>query len=183
MFEKIKIFIIATAILLPLFSKAQNVEFENLKVYVVMPENENINTELLTSFKDRLYEAVSLNAQGSFEAANRFVLLPIVNIAAKDVTTSIPPQFVAEVEVALYFADNQEKTILSQTVITKKGMADSEGKAVAKALRSVQARDKKIKRLFDEGKSNLAKYFSNNAGEAIIDTVQVKDTNWIIENK
>jgi len=180
---KIRVFVVVLAMLMPLLSKAQKTEIENLQVHVVMPENENISPDLLTSFQDRLYEAVSLNAQGSFDASNRFVLLPVINIVSKEATTSIPTQFVAEIEVALYFADNQEKTILSQTVITKKGMADSEGMAVAKALKSVQARDKKIKRLFDEGKSTLAKYLSKHTDEAVIDTVQAKDTNWILDNK
>ncbi len=178
----LRVLAFAFVLALPSFANAQKVEFDNLKVNVVMPENENISDNLLSSLQDRLYEAVSLNALGSTDGASRFVLLPIVNVVSKNATTSIPPQFVAEIEVALYFADNQEKTIISQTVITKKGMADTENKAVAKALKSVQARDKKIKRLFDEGKANLAKYFATHTDEAVIDTVGVKDVNWILEN-
>lgn len=179
--KNLKILLMVFVMALPLFANAQKVEFDNLHVNVVMPENESISETLLSSLQDRLYEAVSLNALGSIDASSRFVLLPIVNIVSKNATSSIPPQFVAEIEVALYFADNQEKTILSQTMITKKGMADTESKAVAKALKSVQARDKKIKRLFDEGKANLAKYFATHTDEAVFDTVKENDVKWILE--
>ena len=179
--KNLRLLLLAFVVTLPVFANAQKVEFDNLQVNVVMPENENISESLLSSLQDRLYEAVSLNALGSIDASNRFVLLPVVNIVSKNATSSIPPQFVAEVDVALYFADNQEKTILSQTVITKKGMADSENKAVAKALKSMQARDKKIKRLFDEGKTNLAKYFVAHPDEAVIGTVKDNDVDWILE--
>ncbi len=179
--KNLRLLLLAFVMTLPVFANAQKVEFDNLQVNVVMPENENISESLLSSLQDRLYEAVSLNALGSIDASNRFVLLPVVNIVSKNATTSIPPQFVAEIEVALYFADNQEKTILSQTVITKKGMADTESKAVAKALKSLQARDKKIKRLFDEGKKNLANYFSTHPDEAVINTTEGNDVNWILE--
>lgn len=181
MFKKLRILLVAMAVILPLCANAQNkVEFTNLEVKVLMPENKEISEALLSSLQDKLYEAVSLNAIGSTDENARFVVLPIVNIVSKDATTSIPPQFVAEIEIVLYFADNYSKTILSQVVIVKKAMDDSESKAVAKALKSLQARDKKIKRLFDQGKENLANYFATHTDE--VEEVKDNNTDWILED-
>lgn len=173
--------LVVMAICLPSSVKAQEeVEFANLAVNVQMPENDQVSAAVLSSLQDKLYEAVSLNALGSTDADSRFVILPIVNIVSKNVTTSIPPQFVAEVEIALYFADNYTRTILSQVVISKKAMDDSEAKAVSKAVKSLQARDKKIKRLFDAGKKNLAEYFATHTEE--VEVVGETDTDWILKN-
>lgn len=178
----IGIVLMMVALCLPLSVKAQGeVEFANLAVNVQMPENEEVSAAVLSSLQDRLYEAVSLNALGSTDGDSRFVILPIVNVISKNVTTSIPPQFVAEVEIALYFADNYTRTILSQVVISKKAMDDSETKAVSKAVKSLQARDKKIKRLFDAGKKNLAEYFATHTEG--IEVVGETDTDWILNDK
>lgn len=180
--RKLWILLVVMAVILPLCANAQDkVEFTNLKIKVLMPENQEISNVLLSSLQDKLYEAVSLNAIGSIDEDSRFVLLPVVNIVSKNATTSIPPQFVAEVEIVLYFADNYSKTILSQAVIVKKAMDDSESKSVAKALKSLQARDKKINRLFDEGKENLANYFATHPDE--VEVVKDNNTDWIFENK
>lgn len=175
------ILLITMAFIMPLRVNAQDkVEFSNLEVKVLIPENQEISEALLLSLQDKLYEAVSLNAIGSIAENSRFVLLPVVNIVSKNVTTSIPPQFVAEVEIVLYFADNYSKTILSQVVIVKKAMDDSESKSVAKALKSLHARDKKIKRLFDQGKENLANYFATHSDE--VEVIKDNNTDWILEN-
>ncbi|MDO5341045.1 MAG: hypothetical protein Q4F69_01125 [Bacteroidia bacterium] len=178
----LRILLLAMTVVLPLCAKAQDkVEFVNLKVKVQMPEHEEISESLLSSLQDKLYEAVSLNALGSTDNDSRFVVLPVVNVVSKNVTSSIPSQFVAEVEIVLYFVDNNTKTILSQVVIVKKAMDDSESKAVAKALKSLQARDKKIKRLFDKGKENLANYFASHADE--VEVVEETNTDWVFESK
>lgn len=166
------------ALLLPLCCNAQNkTNYDNITVQVLMPENEEISETLLSSLQDKLYEAVSLNALGSTDNQSRYVVLPVVNVVTKSATTSIPPQFVAEVEIALYFADNYTKTILSQVIVTKKAMDDSESKAVAKALKSMQAREKKIKRLFDKGKENISRQNISDPGES--EKVD-NNTEWIL---
>ena len=86
----------------------------------------------------------------------------------------------AEVEVAFYFVDNINKVILAQEMITKKAMDDNDNKAVAKAIKSIQARDPKLKKLINIGKTRAIEYY-----KAIEETESSEestpDVSWIFE--
>ena len=120
---------------------------EMIPVRVLMPVNDEIKGDALTVLYNRLNQAVTLNGLGSTTNDSRFLIVTSVTVLSKTVTTSIPPQNVAEVEIALYFVDNVNKVILSQEIINKNGMADNDAAALAKAIKSVQARDRKLKKL------------------------------------
>ena len=83
----------------------------------------------------------------------------------------------AEVEVALYFIDNVSKVILSQETITKKGMDSTEDKAVEKAIKQIQARDPKLKKLIKIGKDRAIQYYK--ATEETEETAEDTDVSWI----
>ena len=108
-----------------------------IPVRVLMPENNAVKGDAITVLYNRLNQAVTLNGLGSSTNESRFLIVTSITVLSKNVTTSIPPQFMAEVEMAFYFVDNVNKVILSQEIINKKGMDDTEDKAVSKAIKSV----------------------------------------------
>lgn len=132
---------------------------EMIPVRVLMPVNDEIKGDALTVLYNRLNQAVTLNGLGSTTNDSRFLIVTSVTVLSKTVTTSIPPQHVAEVEIALYFVDNVNKVILSQEIINKNGMADNDAAALAKAIKSVQARDRKLKKLITVGKDRAIEYY------------------------
>ena len=131
-----------------------------IPVRVLMPENNAVKGDAITVLYNRLNQAVTLNGLGSSTNESRFLIVTSVTVLSKNVTTSIPPQFMAEVEMAFYFVDNVNKVILSQEIINKKGMDDTEDKAVSKAIKSVQARDPKLKKLINIGKKRAVEYYT-----------------------
>lgn len=132
---------------------------EMIPVRVLMPVNDEIKGDAMTVLYNRLNQAVTLNGLGSTTNDSRFLIVTSVTVLSKTVTTSIPPQHVAEVEIALYFVDNVNKVILSQEIINKNGMADNDAAALAKAIKSVQARDRKLKKLITVGKDRAIEYY------------------------
>ncbi|HPH57359.1 MAG TPA: hypothetical protein PLC41_04915, partial [Bacteroidales bacterium] len=83
-----------------------------------------------------------------------------VTLLSKDVTTTIPQQFVVEMEVFLFIVDVTQKTILQQESIVIKGIAENESKAVLKAVSSLQARNPSLKNLIVRGKDKIVAYYN-----------------------
>ena len=162
--------------------KAQDeMSFEQMiPVRVLMTINKEIKGDALTVLYNRLNQAVTLNGLGSSTNESRFLIVTSVTVLSKNATNSIPPQFMAEVEMSFYFVDNVNKIILAQEMVTKKGMDDDADKAVAKAIKLVQARDPKLKKLIKIGKQRAIEYYKA-IGENESDEITEPDVSWIFE--
>lgn len=181
--KKIKSLLLAVLVLVSgtlLKAQSEMTMEQMIPVRVMMPVNKDVKGDALTVLYNRVNQAVTLNGLGSSTNESRFLIVTSVTILEKNVTASIPPQFMAEVEVAFYFVDNVNKVILSQEMITKKGMDDKDDKAVAKAIKSIQARDPKLKKLITIGKKRAIEYY-----KAIDETESSEgstpDVSWIFE--
>lgn len=159
--KKIKILILAAICAISGILCAQDVmSFEQMiPVRVLMPKNDEVKGDALTVLYNNINQALALNGLGSSTNESRFIIVTSVTILSKNVTTSIPPQYMAEVEVAFYFVDNINKVILAQEMITKKAMDDNDNRAVAKAVKSIKARDPKLKKLINIGKKRAVEYY------------------------
>lgn len=155
---------------------------EMIPVRVLMPINDEIKGDALTVLYNRLNQAVTLNGLGASTNDSRFLIVSSVTVLSKNVTTSIPPQHVAEVEVAVYFVDNENKVILSQEIINKNGMADNDAAALSKAIKSIQARDRKLKKLITVGKDRAVEYYRALGGfDSSTTGGPNPDVSWIFE--
>ena len=150
-----------------------------IPVRVLMPVNNDIKGDALTILYNRLNQAVSLNGLGSSTNESRFLIVTSITVVSKSATPTIPVQYKAELEVSFYFVDNIKKIILSETTITKIGMDDNENKAVAKAIKSIQARDPKLKKLINMGKSRAIEYYQAIEGVESEENASDPDVSWI----
>jgi hypothetical protein len=72
--------------------------------------------------------------------------------------------------------------ILSQEIINKNGMDDNDAAAVSKAIKSIQARDRKLKKLITVGKDRAIEYYKTLEGiETSDDSGSNPDVSWIFE--
>lgn len=165
--KKIKLLIIAALVMLTSFTvKAQEMSFEQMiPVRVLMPVNNQVKGDALTVLYNRLNQAVTLNGLGSSTNESRFLIVTSVTVLSNEATASVPVQYMAEVEVAVYFVDNFNKIILSQEMITKKGMDSTEDSAIGKAIKQIQARDPKLKKLIKIGKDRAVQYYQATEGQ------------------
>ena len=187
--KKIKILLLALLVIASssmLKAQSEMTYEQMIPVRVLMPTNKDVKGDALTVLYNRLNQAVSLNGLGSSTNESRFIIVTSVTILSKDVTASIPPQFKAEVEMTFYFVDNVQKVIMSQETITKKGMDNDDNKAVAKAIKSVQARDPKLKKLINIGKQRAVEYYKTlealEKAEEKEDTNETPDVTWVLED-
>lgn len=178
--KKIKLLIIAALVMFAgmTVNAQKDMAFEEMiPVRVLMPVNKDIKGDALTVLYNRLNQAVTLNGLGSSTNENRFLIVTSVTVLSNEATASVPVQYMAEVEVALYFVDNVTKVILSQEMITKKGMDSTDDKAIGKALQQIQARDPKLKKLIKIGKDRAIQYYK--ATEATEESAGDPDVSWV----
>lgn len=182
--KKLRLLLLAALVMLSgSMLKAQSeMTFEQMiPVRVLMPINKEIKGDALTVLYNRLNQAVTLNGLGSSTNESRFLIVTSVTVLSKNATNSIPPQFMAEVEMSFYFVDNVNKVILAQEMITKKGMDDDADKAVSKAIKLVQARDSKLKKLIKIGKQRAIEYYKAISDTESSDEITEPDVSWIFE--
>lgn len=179
--KRIKLLIIAALVMLTSFTvKAQEMTFEQMMpVRVLMPVNKEVKGDALTVLYNRLNQAVTLNGLGSTTNDSRFLIVSSVTVLSKEATASVPVQYMAEVEVAVYFVDNVSKVILSQEMITKKGLDSTDDLAVSKAIKQIQARDPKLKKLIKIGKDRAIQYYQATDGQE--ESEGDPDVSWIFE--
>ena len=181
--KKIKLLLLALLVVVSgSFLRAQEMTFEQMiPVRVLMPVNKDVKGDALTILYNRLNQAVSLNGLGSSTDESRFLIVTSITILSKTATPTIPVQYKAELEMSFYFVDNVKKIILSETTITKIGMDDNENKAVAKAIKSIQARDPKLKKLINNGKSRALEYYQAIESAESEQSESDPDVQWINE--
>lgn len=161
--KKIKI-LIALFLTLSLFS----VDAQNIRVMPV--SNENIGENAAGILYGRLNQAVSLNGLASTDNTNKFLLIPSVTVISIEASATAPVQYVAEIEITLYLVDNSRKILMSQEILTKKGVAENEKKAIVEAVKTVKARDPKLKKMIVNGKNRIIDYY-NTECEKVVETI------------
>ena len=119
---------------------------------------------------NRLNQAVSLNGMASTDNSNKFLLIPSVTVMSVEPTTTAPIQYVAEIEISLFLVDNSRKLLISQEILTRKGVADNENGAVLESIKSLKGRDPKLKKLIVNAKNEIIEYY-NTECEKIIETI------------
>lgn len=139
-------------------------------IRVLPASTSNITDATAEMLYNRLNQAVSLNGMASTDNSNKFLLIPTVTIISIEPTPVFPVRFVAEVEIALSLVDNSRKLLISQEILTKKGVAENEKKAVGEAIKSIKARDSKLKKFIVNGKKEILEYY-NAECDKIIETV------------
>lgn len=139
-------------------------------IRVLPVSTDNIGNNAAEMLHDRLNQAVSLNGMASTDNSNKFLLIPSVTVTSVEPTTTTPVQYVAEIEISLSLIDNSRKLLISQEILTRKGVADNESGAVTESIKSLKGRDPKLKKLIVNAKNEIIEYY-NTECEKIIETI------------
>ncbi len=161
--KKMKL-LFAAFLMLSLFS----LDAQSIRVLPV--SNKNIGDNAASMLYNRLNQAVSLNGLASTDNSNKFLLVPSVTVVSIEPTATAPVQYVAEIEISLFLVDNDRKMLMSQEILTKKGVAENENKAVAEAVNAVKSRDPRLKKLIVIGKNRIVEYY-NTECDKVMETI------------
>lgn len=157
-------------LLLALFLVSVSYMTEAQAIRVLYPSTDNISDEASSILYNRLNQAVTLNGIGSTDNSNKFLLVPSVTVLSIEPTATVPINYVAEIEITMFIVDNSKKLLMSQETLVKKGVADNERKAVTEAVKSIKARDPKLKKMITIGKNRIIEYY-NTECETVVKTI------------
>lgn len=141
------------------------VEAQNIRV--LPPSTSNLSDDAATTLYNRLNQAVSLNGIGSTDNSNKFLMIPSVIVTSIETTTTTPINYVAELEITIYIVDNDKKLLFSQGTLVKKSVAENETKAVMEAVKSLKARDPKLKKIITVAKDKIIEYYNTECDNVI----------------
>lgn len=144
------------------------VNAQNIRVMPI--STQNISDASASLLYNRLNQAVSLNGLASTDNSNRFLLITTVSVLSVEPTATMPVSYVAEIEISMFIVDNVKKILMSQEILTKKGVSDNETKAVQEAIKSLKARDPKLKKMITVAKNRIVDYY-NNECEEVMETI------------
>ncbi len=146
----------------------KSLDAQSIRVLPVPESNiTNVAAEMLY---DRLNQVVALNGVSSVDNSNKFLLVPKVTVLSIEPTPMFPIRFVAEVEISLFLVDNSRNLVISQEMLTKKGVAENEKKAVNEAIKSIKTRDAKLKKFIVNGKNKILEYY-NAECDKVVETI------------
>ncbi|MBR5781979.1 MAG: hypothetical protein IKY27_08375 [Bacteroidales bacterium] len=155
-------------LLLALVSVSYMAEAQAIRV--MYPSDDNIGEEAASLLYNRLNQAVTLNGIGSTDNSNKFLLISSVTVLSVEPTSTVPVQYMAEVEVAMFIVDNSRKLLMSQETLTKKGIGENKEKAIAESIKTIKARDPKLKKMITIGKDRIVEYY-NTECETVVKTI------------
>lgn len=178
--KKLKIFALLTSLFVSASVFGQNEK--NIRLTVLEPVSETIDATTLSVLYNNLNQAVSLNEMNSYDSRNRFLMYSEVSVVDTQKSTTVPAVYIAQIEVTVYFLDNEQKMILAQETLSAKGTAAVEDKAITKAVKSIKARDSKLKKVINIGRNKAAEILAseNDNDDSIkADDNNVPDVSWM----
>lgn len=106
----------------------------------------------------KLIQIVTQNGFGS--SAGDLLLTANVLITDKQVTGTVPAQYIISMEVSLYLLNLQEQVVLDETSVTLKGIDKAENRAMAQAMNNLNPRSPAIRNFMNECRTKVIDYYT-----------------------
>ncbi len=104
---------------------------------------------------------VSMTTANGFASVDGdFLITAVPDLVNSASTPTAPPQFVCDVEVAVYVLNIPEKVIVDQKVYVCKGVGQSEQKAVISAINQINVRSVDTRRFMDNVRTKILDYYA-----------------------
>ncbi|MFA7116487.1 MAG: hypothetical protein WC140_04560 [Bacteroidales bacterium] len=150
--------------------QTNKIKHENISIDVldeVKGLNNSNSERILVS---NLNEALVLNQMGA--AVGRFVMFPSAIPIRKSVSPTTPPKHICKYRVNLMIGDVYTGNLLGETVFIIKGIGNSEFQAEMAAIRRINSRNYKIKKLILNSQKKVIEYFDSE-GPTLLQHIKV----------
>lgn len=114
------------------------------------------------ALRNKVAQIASYNGLGATGADSRFVLAAKAIVIDKNIAESAPPMFIFTMEISFYMVDNVEHKIFSQFSTAKKGVGDSEAKAISSVIQQLEPSDIRFSVFLEKGKESILEYYNTN---------------------
>ncbi len=132
---------------------------------VVFRENSNqkeVTPQIRRLMKNKLKSIVTSQGLASEQFMDKNIIFPDIQVISKDVIPGMPPKVSLNIELTLYIADYDSKTVYSSETFDLKGVGRNEAKAYNNALKRLNRRNRKVVEFVNRGKEKILEYYKNN---------------------
>jgi arsenate reductase-like glutaredoxin family protein len=123
------------------------------------PELSESNRNVL---RNKVAQIALYNGLGATGYESRFILTAKVVVISKSIIESAPPMFAYTLEISFYIVDNIEQLIFAQYTFAKKGVGDSEVKALSSVIYQINPKDSRLGIFITKGKEAILEYYNTN---------------------
>ena len=112
------------------------------------------------ALRNKVAQIASYNGLGATGSESRFVLAAKAIVINKNIIESAPPMFIYTMEISYYIVDNVEHKIFSQFTTAKRGVGDSESKAISSVIQQIEPTDMRLSVFLEKGKESILQYYN-----------------------
>lgn len=106
----------------------------------------------------KLIQVVTQNGFGSI-SGDLFLTANVI-VTDKQVTATVPAQFVVNLEVSFYLLNLQEKVILAEMALPLKGIDKTENKAMSQAINNLNPRNPTVRNFMNQCRIKVIDYYT-----------------------
>lgn len=106
----------------------------------------------------KMVQIVTQNGFGS--SSGEIVLTANVAITDKQVTGTVPAQYIISMEVSLYVLNALEGVVIDETSVTLKGIDKAENRAMVQAINGLNPRSPAIRNFMNQSRSKIVDYYT-----------------------
>lgn len=119
--------------------------------------------------KSKLDKIATASGMGGAQNSSRFIITANIDIIAKEITPTAPPQHMFTLEVSFYIGDAISGTKFSSCSKSFVGVAPNEIKAYKDALIQIKPNDPFFTQFIADGKTKIIEYYNSNCDFIIKD--------------
>lgn len=106
----------------------------------------------------KLVQVVTQNGFGSI--SGELCLTANVIVTDKQVTATVPAQFIVNLEVSLFLVNLQEKVILAEMALPLKGIDKAENRAISQAINNLNPRSPTVRNFMNQCRTKVIDYYT-----------------------
>ncbi len=123
-----------------------------------VPASLELPEQAKKALNQRLIQIVTQNGFGS--TSGNLILTANVLVIDKQITGTVPAQFIISLEVSLYLLNLQEEVILDEMAIEVKGIDKLENRAIAQAINSINPRTPTVRKFMAQCRTKVIDYYT-----------------------
>lgn len=132
-----------------------------------IPESENIDELTYSAMITKLNQIATAYGMAGAGFDNRFIITAHLQNVKSVQTQTFPQKNAVVVNICIYVGDGLDGTLFANYCCEKKGIGDTEQKALASAIRKIDPNDKKLQMAIEKGKKQILKYYERMSGNII----------------
>jgi hypothetical protein len=133
-----------------------------ISLNVFVPDQaENIPDIAKSLLQDKMAQLLTTYSLSGSSESGRFIVVPVVSVLGKEITSSAPAMYVLSIQTSLYIGDGYQGIKFSTTSLSSKGVGNSETKAYIDAIKKMNFKDPSLQGFIEQGKKKIIEYYNS----------------------